>query len=50
MPGYAGFVHEGMDHKVMNRPFNETGWADLTGKVAPYRKSKTLCERAPGTL
>ncbi|WP_029934642.1 SDR family oxidoreductase [Sphingomonas sp. UNC305MFCol5.2] len=33
-------------HKPRNRPFDETDWSDLTGKVWPYQKSKTLSERA----
>ena len=33
-------------HKPMSRPFDETDWSDLTGKVWPYQKSKTLAERA----
>ena len=33
-------------HKPMTRPFNETDWSDLTGKVWPYQKSKALAERA----
>jgi dihydroflavonol-4-reductase len=33
-------------HKSMHRPFDETDWSDLTGKVWPYQKSKTLSERA----
>jgi dihydroflavonol-4-reductase len=33
-------------HGPMSRPFDETDWSDLAGKVAPYQKSKTLSERA----
>jgi len=33
-------------HGELKRPFNETDWSDLTGKVWPYQKSKTLSERA----
>lgn len=33
-------------HKSRNRPFDETDWSDLTDKVWPYQKSKTLSERA----
>lgn len=33
-------------HPPMKRPFNETDWSNLAGKVAPYQKSKTLSERA----
>ena len=35
-------------HQQLNRPFNETDWSDLSGKVrpvAPYQKSKTIAER-----
>jgi dihydroflavonol-4-reductase len=42
----SAFGAVGMGHKPMKRPFNETDWTDLTGKVAPYQKSKTLSERA----
>ncbi|KAF1004812.1 MAG: Aurachin B dehydrogenase [Pseudomonas fluorescens] len=33
-------------HRAMGRPFDETDWSDLSGKVWPYQKSKTLSERA----
>lgn len=33
-------------HPSMTRPFDETDWSNLTGKVWPYQKSKTLSERA----
>jgi dihydroflavonol-4-reductase len=33
-------------HKSMTRPFDETDWSDISGKVWPYQKSKTLAERA----
>lgn len=33
-------------HTSMQRPFDETDWSDLSGKVWPYQKSKTLAERA----
>ena len=33
-------------HGPMSRPFDETDWSDLSGKVWPYQKSKTLSERA----
>nr|WP_154358148.1 aldehyde reductase [Duganella aquatilis] len=33
-------------HRSMQRPFDETDWSDLSGKVWPYQKSKTLAERA----
>jgi dihydroflavonol-4-reductase len=35
-------------HPPLNRPFDETDWSDLSGKVrpvAPYQKSKTIAER-----
>jgi dihydroflavonol-4-reductase len=33
-------------HTSRSQPFDETDWSDLTGKVWPYQKSKTLSERA----
>lgn len=33
-------------HPSMARPFDETDWSDLTKKVWPYQKSKTLSEHA----
>jgi dihydroflavonol-4-reductase len=42
----SAFGAVGMGHKPMARPFNETDWTELNGKVAPYQKSKTLSERA----
>jgi dihydroflavonol-4-reductase len=42
----SAFGAVGMGHKPMKRPFDETDWTDLTGKVAPYQRSKTLSERA----
>jgi len=42
----SAFGAVGMGHKPMKRPFNETDWTDLAGKVAPYQKSKTLSEQA----
>lgn len=33
-------------HGNRKRPFDETDWSDLSGKVWPYQKSKTLSERA----
>lgn len=42
----SAFGAVGMGHKPMKRPFDETDWTDLTAKVAPYQKSKTLSERA----
>lgn len=42
----SAFGAVGMGHKPMKRPFNETDWTDLTGKVPPYQRSKTLSERA----
>jgi dihydroflavonol-4-reductase len=35
-----------MGHKPQTRPWNETDWTDLNGKVEPYQHSKTLSERA----
>jgi dihydroflavonol-4-reductase len=35
-----------MGHKPQTRPWNETDWTDLNGKVEPYQVSKTLSERA----
>ncbi|MBZ9935551.1 aldehyde reductase [Mesorhizobium sp. BR1-1-16] len=42
----SAFGAIGVGHKPMRRPFDETDWSDLTGRVAPYQKSKTLSERA----
>ena len=42
----SAFGAVGMGHKPQNRPFDETDWTNLNGKVAPYQKSKTLSERA----
>jgi dihydroflavonol-4-reductase len=42
----SAFGAVGMGHKKMNRPFNETDWSDVTARIAPYQKSKTLSERA----
>lgn len=42
----SAFGAVGMGHKPMKRPFDETDWSELTDKVAPYQKSKTLSERA----
>lgn len=42
----SAFGAVGMGHKPMKRPFNETDWSDVNGKIAPYQKSKTLSERA----
>ena len=42
----SAFGAIGMGHPPQSRPFNETDWTDLTGKVAPYQRSKTLSERA----
>lgn len=33
-------------HPAMGRPFNENDWSNLSGRVWPYQKSKTLAERA----
>jgi dihydroflavonol-4-reductase len=42
----SAFGAVGMGHKPQTRPWNETDWTDLTGKVEPYQRSKTLSERA----
>lgn len=42
----SAFGAIGVGHEPMSRPFNETDWSNLTGKVAPYQRSKTLAERA----
>jgi dihydroflavonol-4-reductase len=42
----SAFGAIGVGHKPRSRPFDETDWSDLDGKVAPYQKSKTLAERA----
>ncbi|OCI98503.1 epimerase [Rhizobium sp. AC27/96] len=43
----SAFGAVGVGHrKPLHRPFNETDWSDLTGRVAPYQKSKTLSEQA----
>jgi len=42
----SAFGAIGVGHRPMSRPFNETDWSDLTGRVAPYQRSKTLSERA----
>lgn len=42
----SAFGAIGMGHPPQSRPFNETDWTNLSGKVAPYQKSKTLSERA----
>ncbi|MBS0471342.1 MAG: aldehyde reductase [Proteobacteria bacterium] len=42
----SAFGAIGMGHKPQTRPWNETDWTDLTGKVEPYQVSKTLSERA----
>ena len=42
----SAFGAVGMGHEPMKRPFDETDWSELTDKVAPYQKSKTLSERA----
>ncbi|WP_414451695.1 SDR family oxidoreductase [Burkholderia sp. 22PA0099] len=33
-------------HAQLSRPFDERDWSNLSGKVWPYQKSKTLSERA----
>lgn len=42
----SAFGAVGIGHGPMTRPFDETDWTDLSGKVWPYQKSKTLAERA----
>jgi nucleoside-diphosphate-sugar epimerase len=42
----SSFAAIGYGHKPQTEPFTETDWTDLTGKVPPYQKSKTLAERA----
>jgi dihydroflavonol-4-reductase len=42
----SAFGAVGMGHRPRSRPFDETDWTDLAGKVAPYQRSKTLSERA----
>jgi dihydroflavonol-4-reductase len=42
----SAFGAIGVGHRPRSRPFDETDWSDLTGKVAPYQRSKTLSERA----
>ena len=40
----SAFGAVGMGHRPRSRPFDETDWTDLAGKVAPYQRSKTLSE------
>jgi dihydroflavonol-4-reductase len=42
----SAFGAIGMGHKPQTRPWNETDWTDLKGRVEPYQVSKTLSERA----
>ncbi|NMN04723.1 MULTISPECIES: aldehyde reductase [unclassified Novosphingobium] len=43
----SAFGAIGMGHAPNHRrPFDETDWSDLSGKVAHYQRSKTLAERA----
>lgn len=43
----SAFGAIGVGHRPSHRrPFDETDWSDLTGRVASYQKSKTLAERA----
>jgi dihydroflavonol-4-reductase len=42
----SAFGAVGMGHKPQTRPWNETDWTNLNGKVEPYQHSKTLSERA----
>ncbi|HEX7816854.1 aldehyde reductase [Dyella sp.] len=42
----SAFGAVGMGHPPRDRPFDETDWSQLDGRIAPYQKSKTLSERA----
>ncbi|MDQ0393153.1 NAD-dependent epimerase/dehydratase family protein [Labrys monachus] len=42
----SAFGAIGVGHAPRSRPFDETDWSDLNGRVAPYQRSKTLAERA----
>jgi len=43
----SAFGAIGVGHDAAHRrPFDESGWSNLNGNVAPYQKSKTLAERA----
>jgi nucleoside-diphosphate-sugar epimerase len=42
----SSFAAIGYGQPPQSRPFDETSWSDLTGRVSAYVKSKTLAERA----
>ncbi len=42
----SAFGAIGVGHKPRSRPFDETDWSNLDGRLAPYQRSKTLAERA----
>jgi dihydroflavonol-4-reductase len=42
----SSFAAIGYGHRRTDRPFTEEDWTDLSAKVSPYVKSKTLAERA----
>lgn len=42
----SAFGTIGYGHKVLDRPFTEEDWTDLSADVPPYQKSKTLSEQA----
>lgn len=39
-------IAEGHQRQVYQRRFTEADWSDLSGKIMPYGKSKTLAEKA----
>lgn len=41
----SAFGAVGVGHGNIGRPFNETDWTNLSGRIWPYQKSKTLSER-----
>jgi len=42
----SSFAAIGYGHAPQSRPFDESSWTDLGGRVSAYVKSKTLTERA----
>ena len=42
----SSFAAIGYGHKPTDRPFTEDDWTDLSARVSPYVKSKTLAESA----
>ena len=42
----SSFAAIGYGHEPTDRPFTEEDWTDLSAKVSPYVKSKTLAESA----